>query len=122
MALYLLLKMAKFSPIYRGNELQELKMRSALQQMTDAEIDSFIVPLVLKEFAANNAFTVRGNVTAYANNSGNVGGFINRLRDDDVGDHPITASDFTTTNFSINQEKSNSAGTTDVVYPTNVYS
>ena len=56
---------------------------SALQEMTDAEIDSFIVPLVLKEFAANNAFNVRGNVTAYANNSGNVGGLINRLRDGD---------------------------------------
>ena len=91
---------------------------SALQEMTDAEIDSFIVPLVLKEFAANNAFNVRGNVTAYANNSGNVGGLINRLRDDDVGDHPITASNFTTTNYSINQEKSNSAGLSDVVYPT----
>ena len=91
---------------------------SALQEMTDAEIDSMIVPLVLKGFAANNVSTLRGNVTAFANNSGNVGTLDNRLRNDDVGDHPISASNFTTTNYSINQEQSSSASTSNVVYPT----
>ena len=45
---------------------------SAVQVMTDAEIDSMIVPLVLQEFASNQVYSVRGNCTAYANNDGNI--------------------------------------------------
>ena len=91
---------------------------SAVQVMTEAEIDSMIVPLVLQEFASNNVYNVRGNCTAYANNDGNVGSFDNRYRDDDVGDHPISASNFTTTTWSIQQEQSNAASTANVIYPT----
>ena len=91
---------------------------SDLQVMTDAEIDSMIVPLVLQEFAANNTITVRGNCTAFANNDGNIGTFDNRFRNDDVGDHPISAGNFTTTTWSINQEQTSTSSLTNVIYPT----
>ena len=101
-----------------ASPLKVINSGSALQQMTDAEIDSMIVPLVLQEFASNQTYNVRGNVTAYANNSGNAGTFDNRFRNDDVGDHPISAGNFDTTTWSIQQEQSNAAGTTNVIYPT----
>ena len=91
---------------------------SAVQVMTDAEIDSMIVPLVLQEFASNQVYNVRGNCTAYANNDGNAGSFDNRYRDDDVGDHPISAANFTTTTWSLYQEQTNTSSTSNVVYPT----
>ena len=91
---------------------------SAVQVMTDAEIDSMIVPLVLQEFASNQVYSVRGNCTAYANNDGNIGSFDNRYRGDDVGDHPISAGNFTTTTWSLYQEQSNAASTANVIYPT----
>ena len=62
---------------------------SAIQIMTEAEIDSMIVPLVLQEFASNQVYNVRGNCTAYANNDGNIGSFDNRFRGDDVSDHSL---------------------------------
>ena len=74
-----------------ASPLKVINSGSDLQEMTDAEIDSMIVPLVLQEFASNQTYNVRGNATAYANNSGNAGTFDNRLRNDDVGDHPISA-------------------------------
>ena len=91
---------------------------SAVQVMTDAEIDSMIVPLVLQEFASNQVYSVRGNCTAYANNDGNIGSFDNRYRGDDVGDHPISAGNFTTTTWSLYQEQSNAVSTANVIYPT----
>tara|TARA_B100000470_G_scaffold214666_1_gene196229 strand:- start:4317 stop:5720 length:1404 start_codon:yes stop_codon:yes gene_type:complete len=91
---------------------------SAIQVMTDAEIDSMIVPLVLQEFASNQVYSVRGNCTAYANNDGNIGSFDNRYRGDDVGDHPISAGNFTTTTWSLYQEQSNAVSTANVIYPT----
>ena len=89
-----------------------------LQEMTATEIDSMIVPLVLQEFASNNVYNVRGNCTAYANNDGNIGSFDNRFRNDDVGDHPISAANFTTTTWSLFQEQTNISSTASVVYPT----
>ena len=100
-----------------ASPLKVINSGSALQVMTDAEIDTMIVPLVLQEFASNQTYNVRGNVTAYANNSGNAGDFDNRLRNDDVGDHPISAGNFTTSEWSIQQEQSNAAGITNVIYP-----
>ena len=90
-----------------ASPLKVINSGSDLQQMTDTEIDNMIVPLVLQEFASNQTYNVRGNVTAYANNSGNAGTFDNRFRNDDVGDHPISAGNFDTTTWSIQQEQSN---------------
>ena len=101
-----------------ASPLKVINSGSDLQEMTDAEIDSMIVPLVLQEFASNQTYNARGNATAYANNSGNAGTFDHRLRNDDVGDHPISAVNFSTTTWSIQQEQSNSTSLSNVIYPT----
>ena len=101
-----------------ASPLKAINSGTALQEMTSAEIDSMIVPLVLQGFASNQTYNVRGNATAYANNSGNAGTLDNRLRNDDVGEHPISAVNFSTTTWSIQQEQSNAAGLTNVIYPT----
>ena len=80
-----------------ASPLKVINSGSNLQVMTDTEIDTMIVPLVLQEFASDQTYNKRGNCTAYANNFGNAGDFDNRFRNDDVGAHPISDGNFTTT-------------------------
>ena len=101
-----------------ASPLKVINSGSNLQVMTDAEIDTMIVPLVLQEFASDQTYNKRGNCTAYANNSGNAGDFDNRFRNDDVDAHPISAGNFTTTEWSIQQEQTLTANVSSVVYPT----
>ena len=88
-----------------------------LQQMTDAEIDSRIVPLILEAFAADTTASVRGNISLRDDSLGNSGNISNRLRNNDVGDHPVDVNSFTTTTYSFHTQNTVTQTTASVKYP-----
>lgn len=79
-----------------------------LREMSDAEIDAKIVPLVLNEYAnLLAAGSVRGACAILDNNgSGNSGSWVNRIRVDDVHAHPVSATNITSVSYSLDQDRS----------------
>ena len=73
-----------------------------LQQMTDTEIDNKIVPLILQEYAAQGTDTDFRSVLRTQNDAlGPQGAWVDKLRLDNVGDHPVDPNNFSTNNTSL---------------------
>ena len=87
---------------------------SDLREMSDAEIDACIVPLVLYKFATVQTTSLRANLNLAGGYSGDYT-FTDTVRDDDVGAHP-TDSAITTTYYKFSQDTS-TEGLGSTVYP-----
>ena len=79
---------------------------SDLQEMSDADIDNFIVPAILFEFASDQTTSLRGNLNLANGTGGGKGDFSDTRRDDAAGTHPTDSASSTISQFTLSQDSS----------------
>ena len=79
---------------------------SDLQEMTDADIDNYIVPAILFEFASDQTTSLRGNLNLANGTGGGKGDFSDTRRDDAAGTHPTDSASSTISQFTLSQDSS----------------
>ena len=79
---------------------------SDLQEMSDADIDNFIVPAILFEFASDQTTSLRGNLNLANGTGGGKGDFSDTRRDDAAGTHPTDSASSTISQFTLSQDTS----------------
>ena len=91
---------------------------TGFQQMSSAEID-LVADKILYNFATNTSGVASLNITS--GTGGNVGDFVDTVRDDVVGTHPSGGAS-TTTNYQFNQNTTQDNTSDDITYPLFVHS